>query len=91
MSEIEIICVNDGSSDNSQTILKEYAERDNRIVVIDQPNFGVSIARNTALKHVKGEYYMFVDSDDWLELDTCRVAYSFAKTKQFRLSYVFLC
>lgn len=79
MREIEIICVNDGSPDNSLTILKEYAERDDRIVVIDQPNFGVSIARNTALKHVKGEYYMFVDSDDWLDSETCAVVYNYAK------------
>lgn len=78
LKEIEIICVNDGSSDNSLSILKEYAERDNRIVVIDQPNSGVSIARNKALKCVSGEYYMFVDSDDWLDPETCEVAYNYA-------------
>lgn len=78
MREIEIICVNDGSPDNSLSILKEYAEKDNRIVVIDQPNSGVSIARNAALKHVSGEYYMFVDSDDWLDSETCKVAYNYA-------------
>lgn len=77
--EIEIICVNDGSSDNSLSILKEYAKNDNRIVVINQPNSGVSVARNNALKHVKGEYYMFVDSDDWLDPETCETSYSYAR------------
>lgn len=75
MHEIEIICVNDGSEDRSLKILQEYSMRDERIVVIDQPNSGVSIARNNALKHVRGEYYMFVDSDDWLDLETCEVVY----------------
>lgn len=79
MIEIEVICVNDGSKDKSLEILKDYASRDERIIVIDQPNSGVSIARNNALQKVRGEYYMFVDSDDWLDSETCEVAYSYAK------------
>lgn len=75
MPDIEIICVNDGSNDGSLDVLKRYASHDERIILINQPNSGVSVARNTALKHVKGEYYMFVDSDDWLDLDACRVTY----------------
>ena len=55
LEDIEIICVNDGSSDHSLEILQEYASRDNRIRVFDQPNGGVSVARNNALKHVNGE------------------------------------
>lgn len=82
MQEIELICVNDGSMDRSLDILKEYAERDERIIVLDQKNTGVSIARNNALKHVKGEYYMFVDSDDWLDLNTCEVAYNYVVQNQ---------
>lgn len=78
MKEIEVICVNDGSKDSSLQILREYAAKDDRIQVIDQPNSGVSIARNNALKKVRGEYFMFVDSDDWLVLETCEVAYSYA-------------
>ena len=77
MREIEIICVNDGSKDNSLKILWEYASRDERIIVLNQSNGGVSVARNNALKQVRGEYYMFVDSDDWLDLETCEVAYNY--------------
>lgn len=79
LRDIEIICVNDGSQDRSLEILQEYASHDSRIRVFDQANSGVSVARNNALKHVKGEYYMFVDSDDWLDPETCAVAYDHAK------------
>lgn len=76
MRDIEVICVNDGSTDASLDILNDYASRDKRIVVINQENAGVSIARNNALACVKGEYYLFVDSDDWLDLETCEVVYN---------------
>ena len=76
MRDIEVICVNDGSTDASFGILNDYASRDKRIVVINQENAGVSIARNNALACVKGEYYLFVDSDDWLDLETCEVVYN---------------
>ena len=72
--DIEIICVNDGSSDNSLSVLKKYQDRDNRIVIVDKANEGVSRARNDALVVSTGRYIMFVDSDDWLELDTCEKA-----------------
>lgn len=78
MQTIEIICVNDGSKDNSLEILQEYAKRDKRIILLDQPNSGVSVARNNALKKVSGEYYMFLDSDDWIDANTCEVAYNSA-------------
>jgi len=70
-AHIEMIVVNDGSTDSSLEILRNYAKQDSRIVVIDKVNEGVSLARNTALKYIIGEYVMFVDSDDWIELDTC--------------------
>lgn len=79
LTDIEIICVNDGSQDRSLEILQEYAAHDSRIRVFDQANSGVSVARNNALKHVRGEFYMFVDSDDWLDPETCAVAYDHAK------------
>ena len=66
-NNIEIICVNDGSTDSSLEILHEYAKEDSRVVVVDSENSGVSIARNKALDIATGEYIMFVDSDDWVD------------------------
>lgn len=62
--DFEIIVVNDGSTDNTLEILERLAKSDSRIVVINQENGGVSAARNTALKHVKGEFITYVDADD---------------------------
>ena len=76
LHDIEIICVNDCSPDNSLAILKEYKEKDNRIKIIDlKENGGLGNARNVAIKEVTSEYIMFLDSDDWLELDACEQAY----------------
>lgn len=69
LKDIEIICVNDGSKDNSPKILEEYAKKDNRIIVINQENAGLSVARNSGIDIAKGEYIGFVDSDDWVDLD----------------------
>jgi glycosyltransferase involved in cell wall biosynthesis len=66
---LEIILVNDGSSDNSGMICDEYAVKDDRIKVFHQKNSGVSAARNLGLKMATGEYVGFVDSDDWLDHD----------------------
>ncbi len=68
LKEIEIICINDGSSDNSLEILNEYAENDNRFIILSQKNQGQSTARNTGLKAAKGEYIGFVDSDDYIDI-----------------------
>ena len=72
--DIEIICVNDGSTDNSPDILKAYAERDSRILVIHQENLGLSGARNKGLESARGEWVMFVDSDDWLNEEALKKA-----------------
>ncbi len=70
LEDIEIICVNDCSKDDSIEILKEYASKDNRIKIIDfKENRGVAVARNEAIKIATGEYIGFVDSDDWIDLD----------------------
>jgi glycosyltransferase involved in cell wall biosynthesis len=70
LRDIEIICVNDGSTDESGEILREYAAIDNRIMIIDfKENRGVSVARNVGIEAVRGEYIGFVDSDDWVDLD----------------------
>jgi glycosyltransferase involved in cell wall biosynthesis len=82
LREIEIICVNDGSEDSSLAILHEYAKKDERIKVIDKPDEGQAIARNLALSLISGEYVVFVDSDDHVDLDLCRKVYSFAKEHQ---------
>jgi len=71
LRETQIICVNDGSTDGSCAILQEYADRDSRIEIIDKPNGGLSSARNAAYPQIRGKYTLFVDSDDWLELDLC--------------------
>ena len=69
MKDIEIICVNDGSTDNSLAVLHAYKRRDKRIIIIDKENEGSGVARNTGLKIARGEYVYFVDGDDWLEQD----------------------
>lgn len=71
---IEVICVNDGSPDNSIKILEDYASRDSRIKVVSQKNQGVSRARNLAHQYVNGEYIIYVDGDDWLDVNTCEIS-----------------
>jgi glycosyltransferase involved in cell wall biosynthesis len=63
---LEVICINDGSKDNSLEVLRGYAARDSRVRIIDQENAGVSTARNHGLDAATGEYIAFVDSDDWV-------------------------
>lgn len=65
--EWEAVCVNDGATDGSLAILEEYAAKDSRFKVISQVNGGLSSARNSGLKAAKGDYVLFLDSDDWLE------------------------
>ena len=67
--DIEIICVDDGSIDNSVTIAEQYAEKDPRISLIYQENKGPSAARNVGLKIARGKYISFVDGDDWIDLN----------------------
>ena len=68
-TDLEIICVNDGSTDGSLEILREFACMDSRVVVHSQENHGVSTARNVGLKFAHGEFVSFIDSDDEMELD----------------------
>lgn len=67
---LEIICVNDGSTDGSQSILEEYAARDARVKVLVQENAGQAVARNRALEIATGEWISCIDSDDWLDTKT---------------------
>lgn len=70
LQEIEIICVDDGSTDDSLDVLKQMADTDKRIVVIHQENQGLSCARNTGIKYANGEYLYYMDSDD-IVLESC--------------------
>ena len=79
LKEIEIICINDGSPDNSGEILEEYAQIDDRIIVINQENKGLSTARNKGLEIANGEYVSFVDPDDYINLNTYEIVYNKAK------------
>ena len=80
LKEIEIICIDDGSTDNSLEILKRYAEKDKRFIVISQDNQGPGIARNNALKIARGDYIVFVDPDDWIENNALEELYKAFKT-----------
>lgn len=79
--QLEIICINDGSTDSSLDILSKFALKDSRFIIIDQLNTGLSGARNAGLNKATGDYIMFVDSDDWLALDACDTAISAAVEK----------
>ena len=89
MRDIQIICVNDGSTDGSLATLREYEARDARVGIIDKPNGGQSSARNAAYPHIKGKYTLFVDSDDWIELDLCEKTYQQSEATGAPLTFFF--
>ena len=70
LKEIEVICIDDGSTDSSLSILKEYAQKDSRISVLQQENLHAGVARNAGIAVAQGEYIHFLDSDDWVDADT---------------------
>lgn len=73
--DVEIICVNDGTKDRSREILTEYQKRDNRILIVDKENGGLSSARNAGLNIATGEYVVFLDSDDYVANNICERIY----------------
>lgn len=79
LKSIEIICVNDGSTDGTQEILKEYEKKDYRVKLLNQENQGAGIARNNGMKSAKGEYLLFLDADDIFHEKLCEEAYYKAK------------
>lgn len=86
LKEIEIICVNDGSTDNSLDIIKEYANKDNRIVIIDKPNAGYGQTMNCGISIARGEYIGIVEPDDFVKLDMYETLYN--KAKEFHLDII---
>ncbi|MDQ0253157.1 glycosyltransferase EpsH [Evansella vedderi] len=78
IEDIEVITINDGSTDNSLEILEQYAKKDSRIIIIDKENGGVSSARNAGLKIAVGDYIGFVDPDDWVNQEMYRSMYDIA-------------
>lgn len=79
LKEIQIIAVDDGSPDNSASIIDEYAERDSRVYPIHKKNGGVSAARNDGLAVASGKYIFFCDSDDWLDRRALEILYDKAE------------
>ncbi len=87
LNDIEIICINDGSTDNSLNILKSYAENYSNVKVIDQLNGGLSCARNRGLQEATGEYVYFMDSDDLLTSFALSELYLICKEKNLDILY----
>lgn len=79
LKDIEIICINDGSTDKSLEILHKFAKLDSRIVIINKENEGQSVARNIGVKAARGEFIGFVDSDDWVDTNYYEKLYNAAK------------
>lgn len=91
LQNIEIILVDDGSKDNSGCLCDEFAQQDSKIHVIHKQNAGQGLARNDGLNIAKGHYVLFIDSDDFIEPDTCeklsdRMGTGAGRSVQLRLS-----
>ncbi len=75
-SDIEIILINDESTDNSLSVCKEYEKKDSRIKLIDKKNGGLAAARNTGIKNSTGDFISFIDDDDWIEVNFLEKLYN---------------
>lgn len=82
ISSIEVIIIDDGSNDGSEEICDEFSSIDGRFIVIHQDNKGLSAARNCGIELAKGEYILFVDSDDYIKEDLCEKTYKYAITHE---------
>jgi len=79
LRDMEILCINDGSTDSTLTVLQEYAARDSRVRIIDKPNSGYGDSMNKGLDAATGEYVGIVESDDWADADMFATLYAAAK------------
>ena len=87
LRDIEIILIDDGSPDNAGKICDEYSKVDKRIVVIHQENQGGFIAGNDGMEAAHGTYVMFVDPDDWIELDCCERVFNIVNETKWDLIF----
>lgn len=85
LKEIEIIVINDGSTDTSQEIIENFVERDGRVHLFNQPNGGLSVARNAGIARARGEYIYFMDSDDFIEKRCLESCWDFANKEKLEL------
>ena len=86
LQEIEIICVDDGSTDRSLEILKEYTEIDSRVQILTQQNAGAGAARNNGMRHATGKYLSFLDADDFFDRKMLEYAYEKAESESADIS-----
>ena len=87
LKEIELICVDDGSTDQTCEIMKEFAQKDSRITVIHKENGGPSAARNVGIQNACGEYLYYLDSDDYLDTQALEILYRHCKEKDLQIVY----
>ena len=87
LQDIEIILIDDGSPDNAGKICDEYSKVDKRIVVIHRENQGGFIAGNDGMEAAHGTYVMFVDPDDWIELDSCERVFNIVNETKWDLIF----
>lgn len=84
--DIEVICINDGSTDKSLSILNKYQNKDKRLRIISQPNKGLSETRNLGIKNAKGKYISFIDSDDFIDPEMLNILFNKSEETQSDLT-----
>ncbi len=86
LKEIELICIDDGSTDSSFELIKEYQKQDERIRIVTETNAGPALARNNGIKRARGEYLAFLDADDFFEPDLLEQLYNAAKERDLDIA-----